>query len=273
MIDSVREDPASPDMVSPRPSWRSWLGSGAAREIVFVLLLYGIYSLARLAAQGDFGVATATATDIHRFEHWLGIDIEQSWNRWAAGTPGVAFATALWYATWHFVATIGVLVVLWTRHRPLYRPLFVALAGTTLTALVMFIALPTAPPRLMRGFVDVLEETGRMGFWDRGPQGADGLSSTTNELAAFPSLHAGWSLWVALAVCIMTRRVWLRVVAVSYALITGAVVILTANHWVIDIWAGWAITGVWVVVAMSVYRRRGATVTAGATLAPAAAAA
>ena len=46
----------------------------------------------------------------------------------------------------------------------------------------------------------------------------------TNELAAFPSLHAGWSLWVALALQLYATRHWVRVLGWLYALGTAIVI-------------------------------------------------
>jgi hypothetical protein len=72
------------------------------------------------------------------------------------------------------------------------------------------------------------------------------VGGLTNELAAFPSLHAGWALWVALVVRRTTRNYWARGLAWTHALITALVVIGTGNHWILDVAAGWAV----VIVAM-----------------------
>ena len=63
----------------------------------------------------------------------------------------------------------------------------------------------------------------------------------TNELAAFPSLHAGWSLWVALALQVYATRRWVRVLGWLYALGTAVVIVGTGNHWVIDSLVGWLV--------------------------------
>ena len=68
-----------------------------------------------------------------------------------------------------------------------------------------------------------------------------GLGGLTNELAAFPSLHAGWSLWVALALQLYATRHWVRVLGWLYALGTAFVIVGTGNHWVIDAIVGWMV--------------------------------
>jgi hypothetical protein len=75
------------------------------------------------------------------------------------------------------------------------------------------------------------------------------LGGLTNQLAAFPSLHAGWSLWVALAVVSATGNRALRAAAIAHAAITAAVVVGTGNHWTVDVLVGWLVVGAaWLVV-------------------------
>ncbi len=72
------------------------------------------------------------------------------------------------------------------------------------------------------------------------------MGQLTNQLAAFPSLHAGWALWVALVVRRNTHNYWLRGLAWLHAAITATVVIGTGNHWILDVAVGWAV----VIIAM-----------------------
>ena len=71
--------------------------------------------------------------------------------------------------------------------------------------------MPTAPPRFIGGYVDVLSLHAADGWWGADASAPRGLGGLTNELAAFPSLHAGWSLWVALALQVYATRKWVRV--------------------------------------------------------------
>jgi membrane-associated phospholipid phosphatase len=112
--------------------------------------------------------------------------------------------------------------------------------------LACYLLLPTAPPRMMNGFTDVLSLHAADGWWSTDASAPKGMGGLTNELAAFPSLHAGWALWVALVVRRSTRKYWARGLAWGHALITAVVVIGTGNHWILDVAAGWAL----VIVAM-----------------------
>jgi membrane-associated phospholipid phosphatase len=129
-------------------------------------------------------------------------------------------------------------VLLWLYHRrpAVYRPLRTALVAATAVALACYLALPTAPPRFVPGYADILHRTADVGWW---PASAGAGSVPTNELAAFPSMHAGWALWVGIALLVATRSLVPKVLAVVYALAVTAVVVLTANHWVLDVVAGW----------------------------------
>ena len=88
---------------------------------------------------------------------------------------------------------------------------------------------------------DVLSLHAADGWWGGDASAPRGLGGLTNELAAFPSLHAGWSLWVALALQIYASRKWVRTLGWLYALGTAIVIVGTGNHWVIDAIVGWLV--------------------------------
>ena len=122
-----------------------------------------------------------------------------------------------WYATLHYVVTAGVLIWLWRLGADRYGPARRALAIGTLLALTAYILLPTAPPRFIGGYVDVLSLHAADGWWGADASAPRGLGGLTNELAAFPSMHAGWALWVALALQLYATRKWVRVLGWTYA--------------------------------------------------------
>jgi hypothetical protein len=74
----------------------------------------------------------------------------------------------------------------------------------------------------------------------------------TNQYAAFPSLHVGWDLLIGLALFTAARRWWLRALAVLAPLLMCAAVVVTANHYLLDVLAGATIaTSAWAVTARS----------------------
>jgi hypothetical protein len=210
-------------------------------ELGVLVAVWAVYSFARTAASDDLLRAQGTAMDILRIEQNLGIDVEAKWNAALVGLPWLADATAAWYVSLHYIVTLTVLVTLFRRFPHHYRRLRRGLLSATMAALVFYVLMPTAPPRLMpRGYVDVVRETFAVNSGISADAPRTGLAALTNQLAAFPSMHAGWALWAAIAVWVMTGNLWLRLASGAYAGITAVVVVVTANHWTVDVIAGWA---------------------------------
>jgi membrane-associated phospholipid phosphatase len=222
------------------------LGRRGVREVALIGVLYVFYSVTRTFAEKDLGPAQDRAGDLHHLEAVLGIDWEHSINTWFAHNAWAAVPACYWYATAHYVVTLWVLIWLYRKGPAHYTPARWALVVASLFALACYLLLPTAPPRLSGGYIDILDLHADQGWWGSDASAPKGLGGLTNELAAFPSLHAGWALWVALVVRRTTRNYWARGLAWIYAATTALVVIGTGNHWVLDVVAGWAL----VIVAM-----------------------
>lgn len=213
----------------------------ATRELAVVGALYVFYCVARTAASSDLGQAAARATDLQRLERALHLPGEQWFNQLAIEHGWLGLAADYWYASLHYVVTAGVLAWLFTRGRATYVPARRALILATVIALGFYLTVPTAPPRMMHGFTDVMALHSGIGWWGASGSAPQGLGGLTNQLAAFPSMHAGWALWVTLAVWSATSSRSLRFLGVIYAAGTSVVVILTANHWLVDVVLGHAI--------------------------------
>ena len=180
-------------------------------------------------------------------ESIVGIQWEVTLNRLFTDHRVLGLIGSYWYATLHYVVTAAVLIWLWRLGADRYGPARRALAIGTLLALLAYIWLPTAPPRFIGGYVDVLSLHAADGWWGADASAPRGLGGLTNELAAFPSMHAGWALWVALALQIYATKKWVRVLGWAYALGTAVVIVGTGNHWVIDALVGWVvIVAAWV---------------------------
>ena len=219
---------------------RTWVGGllRALSEVALVVVLYAAYSATRLLADGDVPRATANAREVLRIETWLHLDVERSLNAWLTRMPDLALAASYWYVTLHFVLTPTVLVLLYLRRPDVYVKARTVLALATMGALVGYLLLPTAPPRMLPGFTDTLASTAGSGWWGGASSAESGVGRATNELAAMPSLHVGWALWVSGALMLLVRRRWQRVLAAGYVVGTTLVVVGTANHWVLDAVAG-----------------------------------
>jgi hypothetical protein len=211
------------------------------REIAVVAALYVAYSLGRVFGNDDKSIALENAADLLHFERLVGLDTEQSWNTLLVTHGWLSAFSAYWYASMHYIVTPVMLFLLWRHSRPLYSRMRWALVGSTVLALTCYLLFPTAPPRMMSGYVDVMAQTAHVGWWGSSASAPQGLGGLTNELAAMPSMHVGWAVWCSLAILVLGNSLWHRTASVVYAIVTTIVVVATANHWLVDAIAGAAV--------------------------------
>jgi len=228
-----------------RPKW--W------QELGFVVIAYFLYSLVRNAVPSHEVGALHRAASVLAFEQRLHLDPEHWINSLVARTHWLAYTCDYYYATLHFVVTIGVLVWLYARHPLRYRAFRTVLLVTCLVALLGFWLYSLAPPRMLTsaGFVDTLVK-----FHTWGSLASPSVANQSNQFAAMPSLHIGWSLWCALAVVCLARRRWVRVLGALYPFATCFVILGTANHYVLDALGGVATLSIAVVLQRLICGRR-----------------
>jgi hypothetical protein len=236
------------------------------KEVAFGIAVYAVYSVVRNqfgSAGGDPGPAFEHARTIIDLERGLHLYVEPHLQRWYLDLPGHG-AIRLWnvyYGVAHFVVTFTALVWLFRRdpqRYPLWRN---TLALTTCVAVVGFAVYSLMPPRLLDdpgqygacaiyapeatagwqpgqptpsgcdryGYVDTIA---RYGGWIS--FGNEGMKEVSNQYAAMPSMHIGWSSWSALVLLPLVRRRWARALIVAYPAITLACILVTANHYWID---------------------------------------
>jgi len=244
--------------VSRLPSWPA--------ELVLLVAVYIAYSLGRLLADGDAGSAAAHGARLATLDRSLWLPDGLELNAWLQNLPVVAVAASYWYTALHYTVTPAVLVWLHRRHPGSYRSARTALVVATLLGLIGFWLYPAAPPRLLHGsgFVDTLASFSDWGWWSTDASAPRGLGGLTNELAAMPSLHVGWALWVGWYVATRTRRRLIRILAVAYPVVTALVVVATANHYWLDVVAGAGLVGAVIGVTTLVERRKRARAAQGA---------
>lgn len=211
------------------------------RELGLVAALYVTYIGSRLLAARDRGPAVRRARLLQHLEASGHLDLEHPVVAFLAAHHGVALLSCYWYSAAHYVVTPAALLWLYRRGSQVYVPARRALLVATVLGLLAYLALPTAPPRMLGEYPDILARHAPAGWWGADASAPRGLGGLTDELAAFPSLHAGWSLWVALVFHRWGRRRVTRLAGWAYAAVTAVVVIGTANHWVLDVLGGWLV--------------------------------
>lgn len=232
----------------PAPKLRWW------REVLYVAGFYGIYTAIR-DTQGSAGGGTTGTSAVVAYHHARGV-IRVERDLWlyheqqiqhfflhhlgALTTPFFDFWN-LWYGSAHFVVTFAVMLWLFRRDPGRYTLWRNVLAVTTALALIGFATYPLMPPRLLDfpfhniaphppyRFVDTLAHYG--GSWSFG---SGAVEKVSNQFAAMPSLHIGWSTWCTLAVYPRCRRWWTRTLAIAYPFLTLFCIVVTANHFLID---------------------------------------
>ena len=211
------------NVLTARLSWRRlpWV-----LELVSIGLFYGLYSVVRLLAPHRVGAAFDHAASVASFEQTLGLYDEPGANAFLARHPGLEELASYYYVSLHYVVTPLVLIWLWRNRARAYGPLRSALVLASAIALVIYAAWPLAPPRYaMAGAVDTVN--------DVIAHSGHGVSGLVNDIAAMPSMHVGWSLWCAVVIARVSRS-HLRHLAWFYPIATTAVVVATANHYLLD---------------------------------------
>lgn len=200
-------------------------------EVLLLAVSYGVYSVIRNAVPEQKAQALRNADWIWSLEQNLGLAFEKTVNHTVDSVTWLIVSMNYYYATLHFVVTIAVLVWLYRGHPGRYAAVRAVLFCMTAVALLGYYLYPLAPPRLMESenFVDTVIKHGTWGSMASGD-----LKNMSNQFAAMPSMHIGWSLWCGLAVFALARAPWLRILGLLYPALTLVVIVATANHFWMD---------------------------------------
>ncbi|SCE61409.1 PAP2 superfamily protein [Streptomyces sp. Termitarium-T10T-6] len=234
---------STPPPATGQTGWRARVRSlrmpGRPRlwfEILLIAVSYWLYSLVRNAVPEQKAAALRNADWIWSAEKSLGLAFEETVNHAVNSVTWLIVSMNYYYATLHFVVTIGVLVWLFRRHPGRYAATRLVLFATTAVALLGYYLYPLAPPRLMNGanFIDtvLVHET-----W--GSMASGNFKNMSNQYAAMPSMHIGWSLWCGLTIFALASVPWARVLGLLYPTLTLVVIVATANHFWLDAVAAW----------------------------------
>jgi hypothetical protein len=232
------------------------------KEALIVGAFYAIYSWTRnqfgsnkIAADGIPEQAFTNAERVIQLERWIGLYHEETIQDWFLPYHWFIQFWNVYYGTLHFAATLGVFIWLYLKRPDVFPQWRNTLAVTTSLAIVGFAWFPLMPPRLLDkpcpafdpsqyggaclasrfrgrgefGFVDTLAEYGGPWSFD-----SDTMASISNQYAAMPSLHIGWSTWCVFAVWPLLRRRSTKALVMLYPLATLFCIVITGNHFWLD---------------------------------------
>jgi membrane-associated phospholipid phosphatase len=156
------------------------------------------------------------------------------------------------YASWaaymtYFFTPALLLAALWWRSRPAFRELAATMVLLAFMGLATFVLYPALPPWLAaeRHLIPPVVRTVDLinphvpvvsfqSLWHRGQEYA-------NLVAAVPSLHAAYTLLVALYLVVRTRSRY-RFLALLYPPAVAFSLVYSGEHYVTDVLLGWAYT-------------------------------
>jgi hypothetical protein len=232
-IDVTGSAPAPGGLAAPTPSARVQTRPRWWVEGLVIVWLCWVYDAINNLAPLRLHVAIAHAQAVLALERSLHLHPELALDRWVAGHHTLGLLLSLYYDNAHFIVTLGLLGWLWWKRADLYRPLRNALVIVNRLGFAVFWLYPVAPPRMLKGYTDVVASTHAFGGWHTGV-----LASQANQLAAMPSLHIAWAVWCTITLWRISRRTWVRALAVLYPCVTAVAVLATGNHFLLDIAGG-----------------------------------
>ena len=242
------------------------------REILIVVVVDIVYETIRNLSAGKPAKAYENALRIIDWQRAIGLWHEQAMQNFALDFTALIVFANYFYGSVYIGATVFTLVFLYWRFPndyPLFRN---TLMIGTLCGLIGFALFPLMPPRLLDdtvllqganadhwfGFVDTLVKYPT--FWSFNDEA---MKTISNQFAAMPSLHCGWAFWGLIALLPRVRSWWAKTLVVLYPIMTVYVVVITANHYILDAVAGFSLFALAYAAARVVTRAgRGTPVTA-----------
>ena len=215
------------------------------RELALWAAIYPLYLAIRGWSIADPEHAFADAWNVIGFERELGLFRELQVQRLLEPLEGF-FST--YYMLGFAPVVASSLVWLARAHRRLYQELRTLLFVSLGLALIVYVAFPTAPPRLVPG-LRISDTVGLAGHDSGSFAGV-----RFDPYAAMPSLHVGWSVLVAVILYRATSRWWLRAVVIAHPVLMALAVTATGNHYLVDSLAG-ALVALLALVVVDAWRR------------------
>lgn len=196
-------------------------------EAAMLLGAYFAYALTKNivhASPADF--AFQNAWNLTALETSLRIFHEATLQRWFLDHASWVVYLSSWFYVLGYWPVIGpAALLLWWKERSVYLHLRTSAFIAFGLVLLIYAAFPVAPPRMLPGFADTL-----LGL----PVRESSQGFMANVYAAMPSVHYGLALFVAIGM-VRVGSPALRVAGFAYQGLMLFSVIITGNHFFLDI--------------------------------------
>jgi membrane-associated phospholipid phosphatase len=211
------------------------VGSGW-QEAAIALGAYGVYNLVKGFWGGSLEQGRRNAASLIDLERTLGIHVEPDLQEFFVSHHlGMPFWNIFYVGSQVIVLPLTLFLV-YSYRRDSYAFLRNMALLSWSAGLVWYALQPVAPPRLLAsGFTDTVSS---QTFVDLD---SPLVRAFYNPVAAMPSLHVGMAPVVAWALWRLTPWAWSRALGLAYPVLVAVSIVVTGNHYVLDIVGGLAV--------------------------------
>jgi hypothetical protein len=219
-------------------------------EIGLVAIAFLLYFIVRGLVVDREGEAMANANDIIDLERSLGIFWEPRLQELIIDNRALVQLMNAIYFWLDFPLIVGVGLLLYFRRRHAYTVARDAMLLSGAISLIIYNFYPVMPPRLLPSgeFIGTIEQYSDLSYQ------ASSTAAFVNPYAAVPSLHFGWAMILGGTVFLTFRQPIIRALALLLPWAQLAAIVFTANHYIIDAFAGLVVCLVGTVLAWGMQR-------------------
>lgn len=199
---------------------------------ILVLSLFGYYSFgAALTEVAPRSAGYHNSARVWEIQHFLHLPSEAWLQQVFLSDPWVYPVLNRYYTFVHFPVTLLFVIWVCVARRDSWKRIAPSLSVMTFLCLTIVVIFPVAPPRLYSplGIIDSLAKFGPDIY------GNEAVHSVADQYGAMPSIHFGWSVFVAWGIISLTPSLKaFRWLALLHPAMTLAAVVLTGNHYWLD---------------------------------------
>lgn len=221
------------------------------RQIGLLVMVDLAYETVRGMADGQRAVAFANGQQIIDAERATGTFFEPGLQSFFLSAQWIVdFANQVYMNSQFAVVVAFFFWLYFFRNDAFYfvRNMFVVAMGLALVGYVLY---PTAPPRFFAqyGFVDTINDFSSVNH-------DSGLAKAfINPYAAVPSMHCAFSAMIGLSGARLVRSHAIKAFWLAWPLLVAWVVVVTGNHYWVDIALGWGVAATSALVASRLLAR------------------